>query len=69
MASNPSYRPGPKPKGEKPIRRQHHRLPKGAIATNELEVIEERDHIDYDAAVAWLNGEGPDPWKRDDRKP
>ena len=62
MASNPSHRPTPKPKGEMPSKRQLHRLPEGAIASNELAVIKEREQVDYDAALAWLNGEGPDPY-------
>jgi hypothetical protein len=69
MASNPSYRPEPKPSGDAPKKQRQHRLPDGAVATNELAVIKERDPVEYDTAVAWLNGEGPDPWTRGGRKP
>jgi hypothetical protein len=67
MASNPSYRPERKPSGDAPKKRLY-RLPDGAIPANELAVIKERDPVDYDAAVAWLNGEGPDPWNSGGRK-
>jgi len=69
MASNPSYRPEPKPSGDAPRKRRLYRLPDGAIPVNELAVIEERDPVDFDAAVAWLNGEGPDPWNSGGREP
>ena len=69
MATNPSYRPEPKPSGKAPKERRRHRLPNDAISTTELAVIKERDRVDYDTAVAWLNGEGPDPWKSGGRKP
>ena len=67
MANNPSYRPEPKRNGEGPKKRRH-RLPEDALPTKELAVIKERDPVAFDAAVAWLNGEGPDPWKSGGRE-
>ena len=34
---------------------------------SELDVIDERDPVDVDAALAWLDGRGPDPWPGGDQ--
>lgn len=40
-----------------------YRLPDGAIPPEELAVLDKRSPVDGEAALAWLNGEGPDPWQ------
>jgi hypothetical protein len=69
MANNPSYPPHPQPKAKQAIGRPRHRLPDDAIPPEELAVINERDSVDFDAALDWLNGEGPDPWKAGGQEP
>ena len=50
-------------RSERPVTAQpDHRLPDDALTPAELAVLDQRDPVDSDAAVAWLNGEGPDPW-------
>jgi Uncharacterised protein family (UPF0175) len=44
--------------GERPT----HRLPEGAFTPEELEVMDGVDPVDPQAALAWMAGEGPDPW-------
>ena len=40
-----------------------YRLPADAIPPDEIAVLDKRAPVDGDAALAWLNGEGPDPWQ------
>lgn len=39
-----------------------HRLPENAFTPDEQVVFYNRSSVDPEAALAWLNGEGPDPW-------
>lgn len=45
------------------IERPLHQLPDGALTPEELETLDKSDPVDPAAALAWLNGEGPDPWR------
>ncbi|HVW26535.1 MAG TPA: hypothetical protein VHC69_14300 [Polyangiaceae bacterium] len=50
-------------RSERPAEAQpDHRLPDDALTAAELAELDQRDPVDSDAALAWLNGEGPDPW-------
>ena len=53
--SKPPKRPEPQPT---------HRLPEGAFTPEELEIMAKGTlaPVDVKAALAWMNGEGPDPW-------
>lgn len=43
--------------------RAKYRLPADAIPRDELAVLDKRAPVDGDAALAWLDGTGPDPWQ------
>lgn len=42
--------------------RPTHRFPEGAFTPEELAVMDGIDPVDPAAALAWMLGEGPDPW-------
>jgi len=39
-----------------------HRFPEGPFTPEELAVMDGIDPVDPAAALAWMLGEGPDPW-------
>jgi hypothetical protein len=51
--STPPERPEPQPT---------HALPAGTFTAEELARMDKLAPVDAAAALAWLNGEGPDPW-------
>lgn len=55
--SEPTRSVRPPPPGE-----PTHYLPDDAFTPEEQAVFYKRSSIDPVAALAWLNGEGPDPW-------
>jgi len=44
-----------------------HRLPEGAFTPEELERMDRVAPVDTEAALAWMRGEGPDPWPEQSR--
>jgi len=58
----------PPPESTAPsLARPTHQLPEGAFTPEELAVFDKRSPVDGEAAVAWLLGEGPDPWPEQSR--
>jgi hypothetical protein len=47
------------PRGNRP----RYRLPDDALTADELALLDKRDPVDGAKALAWLDGEGPDPWR------
>lgn len=46
-----------------------HRLPDDAFTPEEQAVFFQQSSVDAEATLAWMNGEGPDPWPVDKDKP
>lgn len=45
-----------------PERRPSHRIPDDALPEHIWKRINSTDSVDPEAALAWLEGKGPDPW-------
>ena len=40
-----------------------HRLPDDAFTLEEIANLDRVDVVDVEAALAWMRGEGPNPWR------
>jgi hypothetical protein len=63
LADPSTLRAWPCPPGQRPPIERIHRLRDDALTPEELALLGERDPVDPAAALAWLRGEGPDPWR------
>jgi hypothetical protein len=51
-----------------PERKPTHRIPEDALPEDIWRRINTTDPVDPEAALAWLEGRGPDPWRESSKR-